>query len=101
MSTKVSRRKLIKIMAAGGAAIAAAPLLARASSIGKQQGSGRKTPSETTNGALSATSAQQLVVVVRGDQVLGYKGAEEISVQDAALASTLHAKFDSARGTLA
>jgi hypothetical protein len=101
MSSKVSRRNLIKIIAAGGAALAAAPFLSRASAFTRGSSSGTSSQAAgAPTGFAQQSSDKPLVLVVRGDQVLGYRGHEEIPMQDSSFASMLHEKFTSARGNV-
>jgi hypothetical protein len=100
MSSKVSRRNLIKILAAGGAALAAAPFLSKASAFTRGSSSGTSSQAGAPTGFAQQSSDKSLVLVVRGDQVLGYRGHEEIPMQDSSFASMLHEKFTSARGNV-
>jgi hypothetical protein len=100
MSEKVSRRSAIKALGVAGVALAAAPYLAKASAF--QQLSGpQKSGSVVTATQPSAqqSSAQPLVLFVKGDQILGYRGLDEIPVQDASLAGMLNSRFNSKGAT--
>jgi hypothetical protein len=100
MSSKVSRRSLIKTMVVAGAALAAAPLLGKASAMQQLPGS-----QKTNQGRLAEAPGQQqsfekpLVLIVKGNQILGYRGLKEMRVQDSSLSSTLNARFASMGGS--
>jgi hypothetical protein len=92
MSTKVSRRTVIKYLGVAGAALAAAPLLGKASAF--QQLSG----TQKTQVPVSPTTSQQsysepLVLVIKGDEILGYRGLTKVPMNDASLAGMLHSRF--------
>ena len=100
MSEKVSRRSVIKAFGVAGAALAAAPYLAKASAF--QQMSG---PQASSGAAAAAqpiaqhSSTEPLVLYVKGDQIFGYRGLEEIPVQDSSLAGMLNGRFSSKGAT--
>jgi hypothetical protein len=101
MSEKVSRRSVIKAFGVAGVALAAAPYLAKASAI--QQLSGPQKSAPTIVGSQASRrnySTEPLVLVVRGDQILGYRGLEELPLQDASLAGLLDGIFSS-KGAMA
>jgi hypothetical protein len=91
---------MIKVIAAAGAALAAAPYLAKASMF-TQQATPAKLASAGTAPQLSAqrSSQEPLILVVKGDQVLGYRGLEEMPVRDASLAAMLNNAFVSKGGS--
>ena len=93
MSTKVSRRKMVKLMAAAGAALAASPYLAKVSAFAQQSNTSR--PASAGNAAQAPSSGEPLVLLVKGDQVTGYRGLEEMPLRDASLASMLNSAFAS------
>jgi len=95
MSANPSRRKAIKVLGVAGVALVAAPYLARSSAL--QQLSGPQKSEPTTTGALPSglQSSETLVLVVRDDKILGYRGLDEIPVQDASLAGMLNGRFAS------
>jgi len=94
MSANPSRRKAIKVLGVAGVALVAAPYLAKASALQQLSGSSKAEPSAAAFGpSVGQTSAETLVLVVRGDKVLGYRGLEEIPVQDASLAGMLNGRF--------
>jgi hypothetical protein len=100
MSTKVSRRSVLKFLGVTGAALAAAPLLAKASAFSNVSGPQKGVQSAN----LIAPSGQQsavepLVLYVRGDQIVGFRGLDEIPVNDASLAGMLNSAFSSSGGS--
>jgi hypothetical protein len=96
MPTILSRRSMIKSMIAGATMLAAAPYLAKASAF--QQGPGVKN-SEVAGSATrpnaQRSDEQPLVLIVKGDRILGYKGLNEMRVQDSSLAGMLNNRFGS------
>ena len=92
--SKVSRRTAIKVLGIAGAALAAAPYLAKASAF-------QQLPGSEKNGAASEVmrpTAQQsydapLVLVVKGDQIMAYRGLNQMPVQDSSLAGMLNDRF--------
>jgi hypothetical protein len=100
MSSKVSRRTLIKTMMVAGAALAAAPLLGKASAMQKLSGSQKTGSPKSLTGASEEQSYEKpLVLIVKGNQILGYRGLKEMRVQDSSLSSMLNAKFGSMGGS--
>ena len=94
---------MIKTMAAAGAALAAAPYLAKASFASPQSGNGKMVPAGSTaqgSGQRSSSSSGStpLIFVVKGDHVLGYRGLQEVPIRDASLAAMLDNAFVSAGG---
>jgi hypothetical protein len=93
MSSKVSRRTVIKFLGVAGAALAAAPLLGKVSALTQPAGL------QKTQGQAGPTLSQQqshsepLVLVVKGDEILGYRGLTKVPMSDASLAGLLHSKF--------
>jgi hypothetical protein len=97
---KVSRRSVIKAFGVAGAALAAAPYLAKASAF--QQLSGPQKSSAVAAGvrpSAQKSSTEPLVLYVKGDQIFGYRGLEEIPVQDSSLAGMLNGRFSSSGGS--
>lgn len=100
MSSKVSRRTLIKTMMVAGAALAAAPLLGKASAMQKLSGSQKAGSPKSLTGAPGEQSYENpLVLIVKGNQILGYRGLKEMRVQDSSLSSMLNSKFGSMGGS--
>jgi hypothetical protein len=96
MTTKVSRRAVIKMMGAAGVALAAAPLLSKAS--GLTQRPGPQKAQSPASLASPRSSSEPLVLVVRGDEILGYRGLVKVPVSDASLAGMLHSRFSKEAG---
>jgi len=99
MSEKVSRRKVIKMFGAVGVALAALPFVAKASAF--QQISGQQRSPAVGAGIKASPqqlSGETLVLYVKGDQVVGYRGLAEIPVQDSSLAGMLNGRFSSNGG---
>jgi hypothetical protein len=90
MSGKMSRRRAIAVLAAAGAAIAAVPYISKVSGYVPASSS----PSKT---ARSAASKQPLVVVVKENELLGFRGLNEFRLVDPALASTLNDAFQATK----
>ncbi|MDA4116542.1 MAG: hypothetical protein OK442_08315 [Thaumarchaeota archaeon] len=99
MSSKVSRRSLIKTMMVAGAALAAAPLLGKASAMQKLSGSQKAGLPNNLTAAPEQSYEKPLVLIVKGNQILGYRGLKEVRVQDSSLSSMLNAKFGSMGGS--
>lgn len=93
MSTKVSRRTVIKTIGLAGAALAATPYLAKASALGQLSGAQKGQSVATMAPPSGQSSAVPLVLYIKGDQILGYRGLEEIPLKDASLASMLNDTF--------
>ena len=93
MSEKISRRSAIKALGVAGVALAAVPYLAKASAFeqmsGQQKNVAVAKPSQHS-------STEPLVLFVKGDKVVGYRGLDEIPVHDASLAGMLNSRFDGA-----
>ncbi|MGH9920513.1 MAG: hypothetical protein ACRD6W_16790 [Nitrososphaerales archaeon] len=87
-------------MMVAGAALAAAPLLGKASAMQKLSGS-QKTglPKSLTEASAGQSYEKPLVLIVKGNQILGYRGLKEVRVQDSSLSSMLNAKFSSMGGS--
>jgi hypothetical protein len=100
MSRKASRRSMIKAMAAAGAALAAAPYLAKVSFASQQSSNGKMVLAGSTaqGSGQQSSSSTPLVFVVKGDHVLGYRGLQEVPIRDASLAAMLNNAFVSAGG---
>ncbi len=100
--TDESRRKFLKVVALGGVAVAATPLLMNAKILGL--GSASVSPALGTGTAYAPVSTKTggaggddstLVVVVKNGQVTGYRGAQKVAMNDLALGSQLHTSFES------
>ena len=99
MPTKLSRRSVIKSMIAGGAFLAAAPYLGKAFGSAAMGKSGQVQAPAANALSGGAAGTDKLVLLVDGSRVVGYRGLEEIRLDDGALASTLQGTFRS-RGTV-
>jgi hypothetical protein len=100
MSEKVSRRGVIKALGVAGVALAAVPYLAKASAFQELSGPQKNAPgASAAQPSAQQASAQPLVLFVKGDQVIGYRGLDEIPVQDASLAGMLNGRFNSKGAT--
>ncbi len=84
---------MIKVLAAGGAALAAAPYLPKVS--GNMQTEDIK-PSATFK---PASSKDPLVIVVKENELVGFRGLAEYKVIDSQLASRLNEAFEAGRAT--
>ncbi len=80
------------MLAAAGAAIAAVPYMSRVSAFapGQSVGADRSVVASRVGGD---GSGQPLVVVVKGDEMLGFRGLNEFRLVDPALASTIAGAF--------
>jgi len=81
--------------------MAAMPLVARYSTMASDLGgktSGTASSSLVEHAAIS-TSGEDLILVVRGDKVTGYRGLEEMPIHDSSFASSLRGRFP-ARGQI-
>jgi hypothetical protein len=100
MSVSLSRRDALKGMMAASAAVAAMPYLA--SLAGTAQASPvQSVPVQATKAATAATTAspsiltsistdvEPIILVIKNDVVRGFKGLQEVRVQDSGLASNL------------
>jgi hypothetical protein len=92
MSTKVSRRTVIKFLGVAGAALAAAPLLGKVSALTQPAGL-QKTQEPASLAPSQPSQSEPLVLVVRGDEILGYRGLTKVPMNDASLAGMLHSRF--------
>ena len=96
MSEKVSRRSAIKALGVAGVALAAVPYLAKASAFQQLSGQQKSEPAATAAQPSSQRlSTEPLVLFIKGDQILGYRGLDEIPVKDASLAGMLNGMFSS------
>jgi hypothetical protein len=96
MSSKVSRRRVLKMFGLAGVALAAAPVLAKASAFSLTSGPQKSEPgAAAAQLSIEQSRGEPLVLLVRGDKVTGYRGLEEMPVQDASLAGMLHGRFNS------
>jgi hypothetical protein len=86
MTKKLSRRQAIKALAAAGAVIAATPILSQA--FGTTQKS-----SEIPQIVHESKGTEPLVIVVKRNELIGFRGLEEVRVRDAALAAKLNNEF--------
>lgn len=87
MSSKLNRRDAIKALAAAGAVIAAAPYMAKVS------GAVQSTPTGLKKTNLPTDTKGPLVLVVTERMMMGFRGDEEFSVEDADLALQLNRAF--------
>ena len=92
MSTKVSRRTVIKFLGVAGAALAAAPLVGKVSALTQPAGL-QKTQAPAVRLPLRQSQSEPLVLVVKGDEILGYRGLTKVPMNDASLAGMLHSRF--------
>ena len=92
MSTKVSRRTVIKLIGVAGAALAAAPLVGKVSALAQPAGL-QKTQAPAVQAPAGESHSEPLVLVVKGDQILGYRGLTKVPMNDASLAGMLHSRF--------
>ena len=90
-SRKLSRRDAVKALAVAGAALAATPYLARAA--GAEQVTPRELGEGPENVALNPHPEGPLIVLVRDNELLGFRGMEEIHVKDMALISQIQRSF--------
>jgi hypothetical protein len=99
--TDESKRKFLKVVALGGVAVAATPLLMNAKSLGLgPQSDLLAAKSETQYPAVASSEsvgsdAAPLIVVVKDGQVTGYRGTQKVSMNDQSLVSRLHSSFES------
>ena len=100
--TDEGRRNFLKVVAAGGVALAAAPLLTSAK--GLSLGSAPQAPTSeseteypivTGNAGGTAGDKSPLIVVVKDGKVTGYRGTQKVSMNDLALGSRLQSSFES------
>jgi hypothetical protein len=96
MSEKISRRSAIKALGVAGVALAAVPYLAKASALEQTSGLKESSPAPSAGQHSANSSNEPLVLFVKGDKILGYRGLNEMPVQDALLAGMLNAKFNGA-----
>ena len=96
MSEKISRRSAIKALGVAGVALAAVPYLAKASAFAQLSGPQKGAPAAAGGQPSQHSSTEPLVLFVKGDKILGYRGLDEIPVHDASLAGMLNAKFNGA-----
>jgi anaerobic selenocysteine-containing dehydrogenase len=97
-SSKITRRDLIKTLTAAGAALAAAPLLAGATTAAAAVEPAPATAVENNLASPAGTQLasgvdEPLVLVVRDNEIHAFKGMEEYRVTDSALSSKLHSTF--------
>jgi hypothetical protein len=77
-------------------ALAAVPYLAKASAFEQLSGPQKGAPAAPAGQPSQHSSTEPLVLFVKGDKILGYRGLDEIPVHDASLAGMLNAKFNGA-----
>ena len=80
---KLTRRQTIKALAGAGFVLTSASVLGGIP-ISAQ-------PSRIENA--SSQSSEPLVLIVKGNQIMGYKGLNEQLISDSGLAATLAARF--------
>jgi len=97
MSVSLSRRDAIKGMMAAGAAVVASPYLASLSGTA-QASPNQSVPVQGTKASSSSSSnlansissdVEPIVLIIKNDVVRGFKGLQEVRVQDSGLASNL------------
>lgn len=93
MKGKLSRREVIKVLAAAGAALAAAPYLPKVSGNIQSESFQRNMASK------GSSSKDPLVILVKENELIGYEGFREFRLADAALASQLKEAFQAVRTT--
>ena len=99
MSNKVSRRSVMKLIVMAGAALATLPLIGRVSAVPQSSSPAVASTERPAGGASDQVSGLPLVVVVKGNTVMGYRGLQEMSVEDDSLASILKGAFSSIGGS--
>ena len=96
MSSKISRRNLIKMLAVAGGAFAVLPYVGKASAF--TQPAGSKAPGIAGlmgQPSGDAGAGEPLFLVVKGEQILGLRGMREMPINNASLAATLNNTFAS------
>jgi hypothetical protein len=93
MSTKVSRRTVIKLIGVAGAALAAAPLVGKVSALAQPAGLQKAQAPAVQAPSSQQSNSEPLVLVVKGDEILGYRGLAKVPMNDASLAGMLHSRF--------
>ncbi len=93
MKGKLSRREVIKVLAAAGAALAAMPYLPKVS--GNTQSDGLQ-HNATSKGS---SNKDPLVILVKENELVGFRGLEEFKVVDPQLATHLNEAFQAGRAT--
>ena len=84
MSTKLTRRDVMKILGAAGAFLVAQPQLSKISTLAEAA------PNRTD---YTSDTNEPLVVLVRDGQLIGFRGTKEFVVKDADLAAKLGQRF--------
>ena len=102
MSNKVSRRNLVKLIVGAGAVIAALPVIGRLSaSPAVPLASSTQLHAPTTKTIEAETagvgSTLPLILVLNGNRITGYRGLEEVSIEESSLASSLRTAFSASR----
>jgi len=77
-------------------ALAAVPYLAKVSALEEMSGPQKSSPATSAAQHSADSPHEPLVLFVKGDKILGYRGLNEIPLQDASLAGMLNAKFNGA-----
>ncbi len=93
MKGKLSRREVIKVLAAAGAALAAAPYLPKVSGSTQSEGLQHNTSSKVSS------SKGPLLILVKENELVGFRGLEEYKVVDPQLATHLNEAFQAGRAT--
>lgn len=93
MKGKLSRREVIKVLAAAGAALAAMPYLPKVSGNVQSEGLQQNASSKVSS------SKGPLVILVKENELLAFKGLEEFRIVDSQLASQLNETFQVGRAT--
>ncbi len=94
MSVKLGRRDALKIMAAVGAAIAVTPYIASVSSLTQKF---EVAAGNVQNKPLRLGEEDIMVIVVKGDQAMGYTGNQEIRIDDGTLMYNIRNTFRSGK----
>jgi hypothetical protein len=93
MKGKLSRREVIKVLAAAGAALAAAPYLPKVAGNIQTQNLRLNANSK------GSTSKDPLVILVKENELLAFRGLEEFRIIDPQLANQLAEAFQAGRAT--
>ncbi len=91
MSSKLSRREAIKVIAAAGAVLIGAPYFAKSVAAAGLSGVREAQPVQRL------PSEGTLFVRVKGDEVTGFMGLQELKIADSGLASRLNGIFQGNR----
>jgi len=93
---KLTRREAVKTVAGAGVALAAISLLGGVTAAAAAPSSvSRGTSAGLQDVRSNAANDEPLIIIAKGDQILAFKGMEEVRVKDGGLTSTLHSTFQS------